>query len=295
MAESLNDHLERSLLDPQRLMQWHGLPLCWLAASPIAFTRHLVAQAPVLAFIEAGAGEADIEFARRRVHLDVSEGTMGLFEPGAARSSRWRCDGVRRIMLQVDLPWLVARGLADDEWGSLRLRPEVAFRDATVATLLRAMAREAADGSPNGAGYAESLSVDLLTRLAHTHGIGWRSTRERGRLTPAQLRRIEALIDARLDGAVPLSALAESIGISAPHFTRLFRRALGCSPHQHVLRRRLKRAQSMLQSTTLPLASIASAAGFATQSHMNAVFVRQLQVTPGQFRAAYRPSQPDGD
>lgn len=291
MAESLNYHLERSLLDPRRLSQWRGLPLCWLAASPAAFTRHVVAQAPVLAFIDAGVGEADIDIAGRRVHLDVSEGTMGLFEPGAARSSRWRCDGVRRILLQVDLPWLAARGLADAEWASLRLRPEMAFRDAAVATLLRAMAREAADSSPNGSGYAESLSVDLLTRLAHTHGVGWRSTRERGRLTPAQLRPIDALIESRLDGAVPLSALASSVGMSAPHFTRLFRRAVGCSPHQHVLQRRLERAQAMLVNTTLPLASVALAAGFATQSHMNAVFVRHLRLTPRQYRAPDRPSR----
>ena len=286
MPEPLNYHQERSLLDPQRLQRWHGLPLCWLAASPVAYTRHLMAPAPVLALIDSGAGEADFDFGGRQVHLDVSEGTMGLFEPGAARTSRWRCDGVRRIMLQVDLPWLVGRGLADDEWASLRLRPQVAFRDPTVAGLLRAMAREVADGCRGGAGYAESLSVDLLTRIAHTHGIGWRRTRERCRLTPAQLRRIEALIDARLDGAVPLSDLAASVGLSAPHFTRLFRYALGCSPHQHVLRRRVERATTLLRQTTLPLANIASAAGFATQSHMNAVFVRQLGATPGQYRAA---------
>lgn len=291
----LNYHQECSLLEPRHLAHWGGLPLCWVNASPVAFTRHLRGELPVLAMIDSGIAQADFEFERRQVHLDVTAGTMGLFEPGASRSSRWRCIAVRRILLQVDLPWLVGRGLADDEWDTLRVRQDVAFRDEALATLMRAMVREAAAGSPHGPGYAESLSVDLLLRLVCTHGVGVRQLRERGRLTAAQLRRVESLIDARLEGPIPLGALADSAGLSAPHFVRLFRRAVGCSPHQHVLRRRVERAQRMIERTSLHLSDIAAAVGFATQSHMNATFMRQLGISPGRYRVECgmrRPTAP---
>jgi AraC-like DNA-binding protein len=286
MVDQLNYHRECSRLDAQRLARWQGLPVCWVDASPQTFTRHLMAEHPVLAMIDAGAAEADIDFFARSVHLDVSEGTMGLFAPGASRSSKWRCDAVRRIMLQVDIPWLVGRGLANDDWQTLRLRQDVAFRDDRLSALMRAMVHEVARGSPNGVAYAESLSVDLATQLVETHAERGRPTRERGRLTAVQLRRIDALIDSRIDGPISLALLSETSGFSAPQFTRLFRRATGRSPHQHVLHRRVEWARTLIERSDLPLAAIAAAAGFATQSHMNALFAKVLGVTPGSLRAA---------
>jgi len=294
MADLLNYHREHSRLDEQRLAHWHGLPVCWVDASQHTYTRHLKADQPVLAMIDAGAAEADIDFGSRCVHLDVSEGTMGLFAPGAARSSRWRCDAVRRIMLQVDFPWLIRHGLAQDDWHTLRLRQDVAFRDERLSTLMRRMVHEVARGSPNGAVYAESLSVDLAARLAETHAEGGRPMRERGRLTAAQLRRIDALIDSRIEGPISLALLSESSGFSAPQFTRLFRRSVGRSPHQHVLHRRVERARALVECSDLSLAAIAAAAGFATQSHMNAVFVKVLGITPGHWRRAHPCSNTDG-
>jgi AraC family transcriptional regulator len=296
MSDALNFHQEHSRLDPAALARWQGLPLCWVDARSHTFSRRLVTDRPVLALIDAGAAQADITFDQRAVHLDVSQGTIGLFEPGAARSSRWRCDAVRRILLQVDIPWLADRGLAEGDWHAVRFLPDVAFRDEALAALMRAMVHEVAQGSPNGSAYAESLSVRLVARLAATHGEGQRPVRERGRLTPSQLRRVDALIDSRLDERISLAALAEATGFSAPQFTRLFRRAVGVSPHQHVLRRRVTSARTLIAQTDLSLAAVAAATGFATQSHMNAVFLKLLGTTPGRCRTAAPapPSPLDG-
>jgi AraC family transcriptional regulator len=136
--------------------------------------------------------------------------------------------------------------------------------------------------------------VDLAARLAETHAEGGRPMRERGRLTAAQLRRIDALIDSRIEGPISLALLSESSGFSAPQFTRLFRRSVGRSPHQHVLHRRVERARALVECSDLSLAAIAAAAGFATQSHMNAVFVKVLGITPGHWRRAHPCSNTDG-
>jgi AraC family transcriptional regulator len=67
---------------------------------------------------------------------------------------------------------------------------------------------------------------------------------------------------------------------------RLFRQTLGVSPHQHVIQVRVNNARSLLSagSGRRSLAEIASAVGFADQSHLTRHFKRITGVTPRQFR-----------
>lgn len=284
MSTDINFHREHSRLGPELTARWKGLPLCWLNVRGAVCSR-ITNDRPVLALIDAGAAEADIAFGPRRTHLDLTAGAMGLFEPGESRISAWRCEAARRIIVKIDLPWLAARGLADDDWTARRLQQQLEFHDPALAGLLRLMVREVAEGSPNGPLVAESLSMGLVMRLMDAPRARNRSPRERGRLSPAQLRRVDELIDDQLGNTLPLARLAEAAGCSAPHFSRLFRRSVGWSPHQHVLNQRVERARVLLQTTDLPLATIALSVGFASQSHMNAVFARRLGLTPGAIRA----------
>jgi AraC family transcriptional regulator len=50
-------------------------------------------------------------------------------------------------------------------------------------------------------------------------------------------------IRTHLSEELSLNALAQHSGFSAYHFARLFRRTLGESPHQYVLRLRVERAR----------------------------------------------------
>ena len=77
-----------------------------------------------------------------------------------------------------------------------------------------------------------------------------------------------------------------SVALSRFHFARLFRQAMGTSPHEFVLQQRLARARALLSRTDEPLLGIAASCGFADQSHMNRVFRKRVGQTPGQFRAS---------
>ncbi len=165
------------------------------------------------------------------------------------------------------------------------LRQDLDFRDDELAGVLRAMVREIAEDCPHGALYAESLSVSVPLRLQRTHG---RSRRERGVLTVEQLKRVDQLIAEDTAGGPTLAALSDAAGYSRAQFVRLFRRTTGSSPHRYVLLHRLERARRLIVTSSLPLADIASAAGFATQSHMNSAFIRFLGCTPGAARREAR-------
>jgi len=86
---------------------------------------------------------------------------------------------------------------------------------------------------------------------------------------------------------VTLSDIAEAVHLSPFHLTRLFKQALGVSPHQYLIQVRVNSARSLLTagSGERSLAEVASAVGFADQSHLTRHFKRLLGVTPKQLRA----------
>jgi AraC-like DNA-binding protein len=294
MSIELNVLSERARLSESQLARWHGLPICWVDASATVSAGRRVHERTVLAFLDAGHGEADFNFVTRRQHIDVAAGSLGLFVQGEVHSCRWRCSQARRILVDIDGAALRTQGLVVDERVLDGLRPELDFHDAEVARLLRGMVREVANGSPNGRLFAQSASAALvnrlLGRLSSTAGL---ATRERGRLTPAQLALVDAYVEHHLDGDIPLTALAAQLGLSVPHFARLFRQASGCSPHRYVVHKRVDRACELLRHSAMPLSSVAAAAGFSTQSHMSGTLKSHLGATPREIRAQAGRIHPD--
>ena len=275
---TLNVHAERSRLAPEQVARWCGLPIGWFDAGSSARHRNFVAGRR-LALLDAGVAQARFDFGGGAQTYELAGGAMGLFDGRACRLSEWQCRSVQRIM--VDLQ---GAGFDDEPAVQDGLRQDVHFHDDELAGVLRAMVREVAEGCPHGVLYAESLSASVLLRLQTTHG--QRVQRERGTLTAAQLRRVDELIaaDAALAGAPSLAALAEAAGYSKAHFVRLFRRTTGTSPHRYVLLWRLEQAKGLIEGSRLPLAEVATATGFASQSHLNSAFVKAYGCTPGHLR-----------
>jgi len=85
---------------------------------------------------------------------------------------------------------------------------------------------------------------------------------------------------------VSLNDIAEAVHLSPFHVARLFKQALGVSPHQYLIQVRVNSARSLLAagSGERSLAEVASAVGFADQSHLTRHFKRILGVTPKQVR-----------
>jgi AraC family transcriptional regulator len=126
-----------------------------------------------------------------------------------------------------------------------------------------------------------ALAEQLALRCSPTAPVGIATT---GGLSPARLRRIFEYVEANLDVNVRLNMLAEEAGVSAFHFSRMFKHSTGSSPHQYLLRRRLDRAKVLLRESEMSLAELAAATGFADQSHFTKVFRHFIGVTPTEFR-----------
>ena len=85
-----------------------------------------------------------------------------------------------------------------------------------------------------------------------------------------------------------MKELASLLGRPAARFLVDFKATTGQTPYQYVLSRRIARAQELLSAGEMPLAEVAYACGFASQSHMTDVFRQKLGVTPGRYRKEVR-------
>jgi AraC family transcriptional regulator len=160
------------------------------------------------------------------------------------------------------------------------------FRDAMVANYCKALWQQT-NGS-NGACdklATDSLVFAMIAALARrAHG----SHPDKSGLSGRPLARVLDFIDDRLADDLSLAELAAVADLSPMHFARLFRRSVGVSPRQYVLRRRIVRAQALLSLTRHRLVDIALAVGFSSQSHMTALFSRCLGISPHRYREQRR-------
>jgi AraC-like DNA-binding protein len=93
-------------------------------------------------------------------------------------------------------------------------------------------------------------------------------------------------LDANAGEAVDLAATAQAAGLSAFHFLRIFNQVLGVTPHQYLVRSRLRRAAQLLADDTRPITDIALEVGFADLSNFVRTFHRAAGMPPRAFRQA---------
>jgi AraC family transcriptional regulator len=105
-----------------------------------------------------------------------------------------------------------------------------------------------------------------------------------GGLVAWQIRRLNVYIEARLDRPVLLKDLSALSKLSTAYFCRAFKRTFDETPHAHLVRRRLERAETLMLTGDLSLSDIALRCGFSDQAHLCKLFRRQYDQTPATWR-----------
>jgi AraC family transcriptional regulator len=101
-------------------------------------------------------------------------------------------------------------------------------------------------------------------------------------------RAVEAalFIDAHAHEPIDLDRAATAVGLSSFHFLRLFAKILGVTPHQYLVRSRLRRAARLLADDLRSITDVALDVGFADLSNFVRTFHRAAGVSPRAFRRA---------
>jgi len=91
-----------------------------------------------------------------------------------------------------------------------------------------------------------------------------------------------------LDDGNGVEDLAGTLGMTPRHLRRLFALHAGASPTAVVTSRRVQRAKTLIDETTMPMSAVAFAAGFASIRRFNAAFRAVYRRAPSAIRRARR-------
>jgi len=226
-------------------------------------------------FIEAGGQRS----AMRRVTFQAGE--MGFFP---RRMELWVGAGHQeRLLLRISDAAL--RTAREGIRGAVELGHWCKMVDVRLAALVKAVDAERIAGFPSGRLFLDSIEQAIAAVLVDAYAGQSRSVRPlRGGLGPARLRMVNDLVHAKIEEELTLIELAQSVELSPGHFSRMFRKSTGETPHQFVLRTRIERAKEMLREEEMRVLDVAVACGFKTQQHFARMFRRICGASPTVYR-----------
>ena len=136
---------------------------------------------------------------------------------------------------------------------------------------------------------ADELAQTIAACLRQTKEAPQQETLERDpRLSRDVLRRAVRFVNDNLDSKLKWDEIASDVGLDPFTFGRGFKLSTGMTPHQYIIRCRLRRAMKLLARDELALADIALEVGCSCQSHLTTLFRKHLGTTPGAFRMSAR-------
>ena len=175
---------------------------------------------------------------------------------------------------------LDAVGLRRETFELARIQPLPELM--VLGELAGASVRGASDVALDEVGVLFTQRLAELVSGAQTKAVAV-SARDRRRAVEAA-----QFLEAHAGDELDLETTAAAAGLSPFHFLRVFRAVLGVTPHQYLVRLRLKRAAQLLADAAhaeQSVTEVAFSVGFADLSNFVRTFQRAAGMPPGRFRA----------
>ena len=159
--------------------------------------------------------------------------------------------------------------------------------DKTIKGIIELFLFEAQSGGRNGYAYFKNL----LSLLA-THYIQNYSNypdlhppyNEDSKFDQKQINKVDFYIEQNIGKSISIDSLANQLNCSKFYFLREFKKLIGITPYQYLMKKRLEEAKQRLKLQQSDIASISLDLGFNDQSHFTHSFKKQFGMTPGQYQ-----------
>jgi AraC-like DNA-binding protein len=103
-----------------------------------------------------------------------------------------------------------------------------------------------------------------------------------------RVRKSLRLLDDGFAQGIELDTLARDVGLSRPHFFKLFRENTGVTPALYANTKRIERALDRLVGSQASITDISFELGFSSQSHFTHFFSAHVGIAPRPYRAIAR-------
>lgn len=159
-------------------------------------------------------------------------------------------------------------------------------QDSSMLRKLEELARTWDTPQPYSALHISNRISDVLTYLL--------TLSKSGQFTEVQLdtfAQITKYIEGHFQEDISLEQLAKEASMSKFHFSRLFKLHTGLSPVQYVIRLRISRAKSMLETSAMTVRQIAFHTGFNDVNNFVNHFKKLQGMTPSDYRRQFLSSR----
>jgi len=136
----------------------------------------------------------------------------------------------------------------------------------------------------------EELALELAGRVLTTLGASPDSMKGPTIRDERRIATAVRFIELHFRQPLSLEELSALVGVSHYHFLRTFKQVVGVTPHQFLLRRRLREAALRLRTTAESVLDVALDVGFGDLSNFNHTFRVAFGTTPTNYRASGRTS-----
>lgn len=150
--------------------------------------------------------------------------------------------------------------------------------------LLSAVVAQAGAVEGSAEGRWEELGVRLAVKAAAAAGLCRSGPAAISPSAEARVTRAVRKIERHPDGRLGLGELAREAGLSRYHFLRTFEQLTGVTPHQYLIRTRLRNAAMRLAAEPTRVLDIALDCGFGDVSNFNHAFRAEFGMAPLVFR-----------
>jgi len=98
------------------------------------------------------------------------------------------------------------------------------------------------------------------------------------------VQRLKLLVNKSLQDCISCEKLADKLGVSREHLSRVFKEHTGITPNEFILQRKILEACALLKETSLTCKEIAFRLGYESVSNFIRAFRKHQAVTPQEFR-----------
>jgi AraC family transcriptional regulator len=161
--------------------------------------------------------------------------------------------------------------------------------DAKLRSALEAIASELESADAGWREVIRSHVSQLTVYLLRAHIDAQRSDEielSRVGIVDRRLRRAIEFMNDNCGRELSLVEIAGAAYLSEFHFSRLFKKITGATPHAYLASLRIERARRLLAESDLPIAEVGAEVGYASQSHFTKIFREASGMTPKAFRDA---------
>ena len=104
---------------------------------------------------------------------------------------------------------------------------------------------------------------------------------------PLRISAVMTYMDRHFPEPIGVNDLANHVGLSASHLYARFREFVGVTPHQYLIRQRMKSARHRLATTVAPIKAISVDVGYANTENFCRAFKRHVGIPAAAYRRKY--------